>query len=62
MTYYTIRISDESADKLITDILRDNIEADYSYEDPDLLKALVKVHNFFACPGLLMQMEFEEDA
>ena len=59
---YTVKLDPDEADLLVANILREAIENNYNDDDPEILKALVVVHNFFSVPDQHIQLLDEEDA
>ena len=58
---YTVKLDPDAADLLVANILREAIENNYNDDDPEILKALVVVYNFFSVPDKHIQLP-EEDA
>ena len=54
---YTIKVDPDAADLLVANILREAIENNYNDDDPEILKALVVVYNFFSVPDQHIQLE-----
>jgi hypothetical protein len=61
MTYYTVDISYETADSLVTDMLRQTIESDCFEEGDQMLTWMVEVHNYFCPPDKHIELANEVD-
>jgi len=53
---YTVKLDQDSADALVADILRETIETDTLDSEPELLAALIEVHNYFSVPDKHIQL------
>lgn len=54
---YTVKLDPDSADLLVADILRNTIETDTLHGEPELLAALIEVHNYFSVPDKHIELE-----
>ena len=57
---YIVKLDQDAADHLVALILRDTIEHDTIESEPELLAALIEVHNYFSVPDQHIQLSDEE--